>query len=77
MPIYEYVCGSCHSEFELLVRGDEQPACPQCSSRRLEKQWSVPAAHAADGGDLPVCDLPSRGGSCGLPACQAGGCQFE
>jgi putative FmdB family regulatory protein len=47
MPIYEYVCEQCRRELELLVRGSEQPACPDCGSRRLAKLLSVPAAPAA------------------------------
>jgi putative FmdB family regulatory protein len=27
MPIYEYLCKSCGSEFETLVRASETPAC--------------------------------------------------
>ena len=32
MPIYEYVCMSCESHFEELVRYDETPPCPDCGS---------------------------------------------
>jgi putative FmdB family regulatory protein len=32
MPIYEYSCASCDNEFEVLVRGSEKPACPDCGS---------------------------------------------
>ena len=48
MPIYEYSCKSCGHQFEELVRGDEKPACPACGKKQLERQWSVPAAHAAN-----------------------------
>ena len=37
MPIYEYECGDCTRQFELLVRGAEVPACPECASTSLEK----------------------------------------
>jgi putative FmdB family regulatory protein len=75
MPLYEYTCSKCDSEFELLIRGDEQPECPQCGSHRLEKQLSVPAAHMAGADSLPVC--PSQAmGTCGLPECGAGRCAF-
>ncbi len=33
MPIYEYLCPSCHSRFELLLpmsQADAPAACPQC-----------------------------------------------
>ncbi len=32
MPIYEYVCMSCESHFEELVRHDESPECPDCGA---------------------------------------------
>ena len=47
MPIYEYICDDCGHEFEVLIRGAEQPVCPSCGQSRLTKQLSVPAAHVA------------------------------
>jgi putative FmdB family regulatory protein len=76
MPIYEYHCQRCSSEFELLVRSDEQPSCPECGGRKLEKLLSVPAAHSASSRSLPICEAP-RGGGCGLPQCGMGGCAME
>ncbi len=62
MPIYEYECGGCHQQFELLMRSDEAPECPQCGSEDLNKQFSVPAAHRG-GMSLPVCGpMPAVGG---------------
>jgi len=76
MPLFEYACESCKSSFELLIRGGDTPACPQCASTRLERLLSVPAAHVAGGKqNLPICDgpPPSAGpcgmGTCGLPEC--------
>jgi putative FmdB family regulatory protein len=68
MPIYEYVCDQCHSEFELLIRGGEEAKCPECGNERLDKQFSVPASHGS-GADLPLA------GTCGRPECGLGGCQ--
>ena len=73
MPIYEYVCSDCTSEFELLVLGREKPACPTCRSDKLEKLLSVPAAPSMGRSELPVCERPTSGG-CGLPQCGPGGC---
>ncbi|HEY6565558.1 MAG TPA: zinc ribbon domain-containing protein, partial [Pirellulaceae bacterium] len=70
MPIYEYACAQCGAAFELLMRGQEQPACPNCGESNLERQWSVPAAHVA-GASLPIRESPRHGG-CGLPACGTG-----
>ena len=74
MPIYEYVCRKCRHEFEVLVRGNEQPECPQCGDRRLDKLLSVPAAHSASSPELPPCGAdccPARGGpgTCGFGPC--------
>jgi putative FmdB family regulatory protein len=76
MPLYEYTCRNCSSEFELLVRGSEVPRCPECDSPKLDKLLSVPAAHTAGSRDLPTCQpTPARG--CGLPQCGMGGCMMQ
>ncbi|MDG2380251.1 MAG: zinc ribbon domain-containing protein [Pirellulaceae bacterium] len=67
MPIYEYACSDCRETFELLVRGNEQPCCPECESLQLEKQLSVPAAL----GSHTASDLPMAG-NCGRPQCGSG-----
>lgn len=44
MPIYEYECKKCRTEFEVLFRsGDKQDgvACPACSSRRTKRLLSA------------------------------------
>jgi putative FmdB family regulatory protein len=70
MPIYEYTCEKCDSTFELLLRGDDQPACPHCGGRQLAKLLSVPAAHSQGSGNLPMYDGPPCGmGGCGRPEC--------
>ncbi len=41
MPIYEYKCGQCANEFELLVlRTSPVPACPSCQSQNIEQLLS-------------------------------------
>jgi putative FmdB family regulatory protein len=69
MPIYEYVCMTCESHFEELVRGDAQPSCPDCGGAKVAKQFSVfatrgespqPSFRGANGGGGGCC-----GGSCG------------
>lgn len=77
MPIYEYTCGKCRQDFELLIRGTEQAECPQCGSRKLEKHFSVVAAHTQQRASLPICSTPSPGGGCGLPQCGGGHCAME
>jgi putative FmdB family regulatory protein len=67
MPIYEYACPSCGREFEELIRGDEQPACPACGEIRVERQLSVPAAHVAGpaNSSCPARDSCGMAGFCG------------
>ena len=43
MPIYDFACSACGHEFEALVRGSKQPACPECKSEQLERKLSMPA----------------------------------
>ena len=73
MPLYEYQCRDCESQFELLIRGSERPHCPHCESGRLDRLLSVPAAHSASAKDLPLC-RPTPSGGCGLPQCGMGPC---
>jgi putative FmdB family regulatory protein len=40
MPLYAYVCDACAAEFELLVRGSDVPACPNCGGEKLQRQIS-------------------------------------
>lgn len=65
MPLYSYTCQDCNAVFELLVRPAETPACPACTSTKLQQQVAKPCAEikypaiakswrrqAARGGDL-------------------------
>jgi putative FmdB family regulatory protein len=70
MPIFEYICKECDHRFELIVNGNKKAACPDCQSRRLEKQLSVFAVNARAGPStgavretLPMAPC----GSCGDP----------
>jgi putative FmdB family regulatory protein len=47
MPIYDYHCKDCGSEFETLVRSmfsTETVACPDCGGQRVAKAISLVAA---------------------------------
>jgi putative FmdB family regulatory protein len=71
MPIYEYQCEECSTEFERLVKnGDDVVNC-ECGSEKVSRRWSVFAAHTAStssGGaaPMPSCQTCPAGGSCGL-----------
>lgn len=44
MPIYDYRCADCGTQFESLVmRGREPTACPSCASSAIARQVSLPA----------------------------------
>jgi putative FmdB family regulatory protein len=44
MPIYDFKCRSCATQFEALVL-KKAPKCPKCSSEDLDRLLSVPALH--------------------------------
>jgi putative FmdB family regulatory protein len=68
MPIYEFVCMTCESHFEELVRLDDpDPACPDCGKTRVARQLSVFAAHG-------TAEQPSFGGPSAGGGCCGGGC---
>lgn len=72
MPIYEYACADCGHAFELLVRSDTVPECPQCHSTALQKQLSVFATSSSESAPpmpaSPCASCPNAGaaGACGL-----------
>ncbi|MCS7151584.1 MAG: zinc ribbon domain-containing protein [Endomicrobia bacterium] len=41
MPVYEYICKKCNTEFELLLFSGEEPVCPKCGSKELLKKISL------------------------------------
>ena len=71
MPIYEFNCGKCGKDSEVLVRtADWKSAkCPHCGSAKLTKKFSTFASAAAGGGSAPKAPscsgVPSSCGMCG------------
>jgi putative FmdB family regulatory protein len=37
MPLFDFRCRACGSEFEALVRAPDVPRCPSCKSVKLEQ----------------------------------------
>ncbi|MDH5299518.1 MAG: zinc ribbon domain-containing protein [Desulfobulbaceae bacterium] len=69
MPLFDFVCRSCGAEFEALVMGGDQPVCPRCQSRELDKKMSTFAFRSKGSGG----ETTSGGGSkCG--GCPGGSC---
>ncbi|MEO8200078.1 MAG: zinc ribbon domain-containing protein [Gemmatimonadota bacterium] len=71
MPVYEFSCTSCGHGFEVLVRGSDRPACPECQGRKLERRMSLPARTA--GGTMRP-DFSKLGPPGGAGGCGSGGC---
>jgi len=69
MPIFEYYCHKCQSNFETLVLSGERepPGCPRCGSREVEKLISAGAVRphgipsGAGGFKPPKCAPSGRG----------------
>lgn len=66
MPIYEYHCPECGSNFEKLVRGPVAVACPSCENPEVTRTMSL------FGVKIGTTFVASAGGGCG--ACSPGGC---
>jgi len=70
MPIYEYVCESCETKFEKLVRRAEdvlEAGCPDCGEKHLRQEYSTFAARSSASSSPEPC-MPS-GGGCGAGMC--------
>ncbi|HEV7926530.1 MAG TPA: zinc ribbon domain-containing protein [Verrucomicrobiae bacterium] len=69
MPIYEFHCGKCGADSEVLVRSShwEGTACPKCGSKRLAKKMSrFASAGSEDSSEAASCTgTPSSCGLCG------------
>ena len=71
MALFTFQCEDCQAVSEILVRGSETPACPQCGSTMLEKQASAFAA--VMGGSQATEPAP-----CGVPGgCPGGSCPYS
>ena len=69
MPIYEYICDDCKSQFEKIVINRQQDtSCPKCSGKKAKIQLSVFSSTIAGG------STKSSSGSSGGGSCCGGGC---
>lgn len=73
MPLYEYACLDCHTQFDALRSikdADQQIACPSCEGFRTSRMLSLFYAHS-DGRTVtqsaPAC------ASCSTHACSTCG----
>lgn len=70
MPIYEYLCKDCRSEFKTLRNAKElaDVHCPSCGTRKVARLLSVTARTPADGTSDSMAAVPGCG------ACTPQGC---
>ena len=56
MPLWEFSCGGCGEEFELLLlgRSGEREECPRCGGTKLERLLSVPGVKSDGTRDLAM-----------------------
>ena len=76
MPIYEYQCSRCDTEFEEIASStDETPHCPSCGSADTRKLMSC-ACRCRGGNDSSFRDAAytSGGGGGGCGGCSGGNC---
>ena len=47
MPIYEFICNDCGTEFEKLLSfsATVTPICPTCQGENVKRQMGLPAVH--------------------------------
>lgn len=78
MPIFEYACRSCGTEFETLVRtSSPAPECPSCHGGELDKKLSGFAVAMSSSSAFTSPDAVAGAcGSCGHPG-GPGACQFN
>ncbi|MFO7987793.1 MAG: zinc ribbon domain-containing protein [Desulfatiglandaceae bacterium] len=68
MPIYEYKCTACNTEFETLIfGGQETVACPQCQGNNVKRLMSA-CGFKSDEGFTP------SSGSSGCSTCSSSNC---
>ncbi|HJA08796.1 MAG TPA: zinc ribbon domain-containing protein [Candidatus Mailhella merdigallinarum] len=84
MPMYDFYCPACRTEFEDLVFGEETPVCPHCGSSDTERQVSAPSPLKTGAFPFkpgPVRPMPPRSaapsGSCPGTACGGKGCSGQ
>lgn len=63
MPLYEFHCGKCERDSEILVRSSDWAGtkCPHCGSTKLEKKFSTFASQGEGAAPAPA----GGGGGCG------------
>lgn len=75
MPLYEYTCRSCQSDFEALVPASERDGgaapCPTCGTTKVARKISLMA------NPIIKSNANANAISCGAPTCCGGGCAIN
>ncbi len=74
MPIYEFHCGKCERDSEILVRSSdwEGTRCPHCGAATLEKKFSTFASCPTGNTAGAAPSNPGSGGRSGGCGCAPG-----
>ncbi len=76
MPIFEYKCTECNSNYDIFHRSQninkEEIVCPKCGSKEHKKLLSTfkASVSGSSSSDYDSCST----GNCGVPAYTGGGC---
>jgi putative FmdB family regulatory protein len=72
MPIYEYICDECETQFERIVLNKNQEiACPKCAGKKNTIQMSV---FSASNGNGTNASARQSGATMSGRSCCGGGC---
>ncbi len=75
MPIYEYQCQACGTDFEELVRSaDDAPPCPECGAEQVGRKLSVFAFKSTGSERSSASSASSSCGSCAKTSCSGCSC---
>lgn len=79
MPIYEYRCKKCGTDFEeIMGTNDAAPACPSCHSEKTEKMLSRACFHSGSSSSGDYGGAYDSGAACsssgGCAGCSGGNC---
>jgi len=72
MPIYEYQCRQCGTEFERIrpmERSDEGAPCPECGSPEVRRCLSLFASFSRSEGETRALGGGGGCGSCAATSC--------
>jgi putative FmdB family regulatory protein len=78
MPIYEYICDECKTEYEKLVLSkSERVSCPKCGSGRKTQQLSTFSAHSGNSSAKNAASASPSDFACSGNPSACGRCSFD